>query len=278
MSTSRHNGLHVVSFESRLSEETAALIRKHGAEPISAPSMQEVPLDSHQAVFDFAEQLFEGRIDTLILMTGVGTRMLLEAMETRYDRADVESALGAIDVIARGPKPVRVLKEEDLPFTFKVREPNTWEEILTELDEHDYSVSGRTVAVQEYGRSNDAFYDALEERGATVVQVPIYRWTLPDDREPLKRALDLLAKGRIELVLFTSRQQIEHVLQVAAEEGLEEAVRRALNRTFVASVGPICTEGLTSNGISVNFEPDRPKLGILVNQAMTQVKAHLASF
>ena len=41
-------GLRVLSLESRRSGEMAELIRKHGGEPVVAPSMREVPLDVYK--------------------------------------------------------------------------------------------------------------------------------------------------------------------------------------------------------------------------------------
>lgn len=263
------NGVGVVSFESRMDEETARLIERHGGRPISAPSMQEVPLSDHEDVFVFADALFAGEVDVMIFNTGVGTRMLLETLETRFERSRIREALSALQVVARGPKPTRVLKKNAIPITLNAPEPNTWKEIIAALDEHDAEVpvSGRRVAVQEYGRPNEKLNDALRERGARLLRVPIYRWALPDDREPLKNGIQALIDGDAQVALFTSRTQVDHVMQMAAQEGHEEALRSGLARAMVASVGPVCSSGLEAHGITVDFEPDRPKLAILIRDA-----------
>src|SRR3989304_4505430 len=66
-------GLRVVSFESRRSEELAQLIRSHGGEPIRAPALQEVPLTQQAEALAFGENLMAGECDVLILLTGGGT-------------------------------------------------------------------------------------------------------------------------------------------------------------------------------------------------------------
>src|SRR5438477_7730870 len=128
--------LDVVSFESRRAKEMSALIENLGGVPLVAPSMREVPLEENPVAFKFAENLLAGQLDAIICMTGVGTRTLIEVLETRYPREKIVAALAAITVVARGPKPIKVLREYEIPVTITVREPNTWREILRELDEN----------------------------------------------------------------------------------------------------------------------------------------------
>ena len=69
-------GIGVTSFESRRREEMKKLISYHGGVPTVAPSMRELPDFESPEVPEFAESLFAGAVDMLILMTGVGTRIL----------------------------------------------------------------------------------------------------------------------------------------------------------------------------------------------------------
>ena len=73
------DGLRVVAFESRMAGETADLIARYGGVATVAPSMREVPLDRHPAVETFAQELSAGQVDVAILLTGVGTRVLIES-------------------------------------------------------------------------------------------------------------------------------------------------------------------------------------------------------
>lgn len=149
-------GLEVVAFESRRTKEMATLISNHGGIPQVAPSMREIPLEENPAAFTFAEKLFADQIDAVIFMTGVGTRMLVEVLETRCPREKIVRALSQITVVARGPKPIKVLRELQVPITITVPEPNTWRETLQALDGNSRGITlkGNRVAVQEYGVSN----------------------------------------------------------------------------------------------------------------------------
>jgi uroporphyrinogen-III synthase len=259
------SGLRVVSFESRRAVELAELLRRHGTEPLQAPSMREVALDDNPAAHDFARRLLDGRIDVVILLTGVGTRALVAAVETSCPRAQFAEALGRTVTIARGPKPVAALRELGLTPSIVIPEPNTWREILR-ATEDVADVSGRRVAVQEYGVSNSDLIDGLAARGAEVLAVPVYRWALPADTRPLRRAAHALADGEIDVALFTSATQAEHLLQMAREEGVEDRLKAACRLVLVASIGPVCSDALRALGLPPDLEPEHPKMGHLVRE------------
>ena len=271
-------GLPVAAFESRRAKEMAALITNLGGVPQVAPSVRELPLENNPAAFEFAEKLFSSRLDGIIFMTGVGTRTLIEVLETRYERAKILQALAATTVIARGPKPVKVLQEFKVPVTIAVPEPNTWREILQELDENPrgFTLAGSRVAVQEYGISNEAFLQALRDRDVDVLRVPVYRWTLPEDVGPLRDALDAIIGGKVRIALFTNATQVYHVLQVATESGGKDKLLEALRGCVICSVGPTCTEALVANGIPVDLEPEQSRMGTLVHEAAKHARDLLA--
>jgi len=159
-------GLRVVAFESRRAEEMAELIRRYGGEPISAPSVREVPLEGNRAALDYVTQLATGEIAIVILMTGVGLRTLVQAVASEWPRERLAAALRRATLIARGPKPVAALRELGLQPDITVPEPNTWREILATLDAQ-LPVAGKRVAVQEYGVTNAEFLHGLVRLGAS---------------------------------------------------------------------------------------------------------------
>jgi uroporphyrinogen-III synthase len=174
--------------------------------------------------------------------------------------------LRKIAIVARGPKPVAVLREWNVPIAVTAPEPNTWREVLRALDENAavVPVKDRRVAVQEYGVSNLDLLDGLRERGAQVTSVPVYEWGLPEDLGPLRAAVAAIVGGKLDVVLFTTATQVNHLLQIAAETNHDAAIRRALSRMVVASIGPTTSERLREYGISPDIEPTHPKMGYLV--------------
>jgi uroporphyrinogen decarboxylase len=266
-------GLRVAAFESRMAGPMAELIARHGGVPVVAPALREIALEENTEALACADRLLRGEFDLFVFLTGVGTRFLAQAIETRIARADWVKALGRIKVLVRGPKPLAALRELGARVDFQVPEPNTWRELLAVVDAN-FPLVGLRVALQEYGKPSDELVAALKVRGAVVTTVPVYRWALPADTGPLRQAIAELAGGSIAAVLFTSAQQVEHLVEVAAQERREAELRTALEqRVVVASVGPTTSEALRDHGLPVDIEPEHPKMGHLVAAAASGWRA-----
>ncbi len=267
--TPSFNGLRVLSLESRRAREIGLIITSYGGDPFVAPSMREVPIEANGQALAFIEDLVGGEYDVVILTTGVGTRVLLDIVQRIHGtRRKFSDALAETMVIARGPKPAAVLRELDIAPWFVAPEPNTWREILAGLDARsDVSLEGLNVAVQEYGVSNPDLLAGLEARGARVTPVPVYQWQLPEDVEPLRTAVRGLARGEYDIALVTTGTQIVHLMKIADEMSMREAVLDGLRRTVVASIGPTTSEELRQHGVAPDLEPSHPKMGFLVREA-----------
>ncbi|HZR57892.1 MAG TPA: uroporphyrinogen-III synthase [Terriglobales bacterium] len=267
--TSGFHGLRVLSLESRRAREIAVLISNNGGVPVVAPSTREVPSSPNPDGLKFASSLVENQFGIVIFMTGVGTRALAQAVESVCSREQFVEALSRTKVVARGPKPIAVLRELGVSIALSVPEPNTWREILQGLDNNrdKLPLKDQRVAVQEHGEPSPELYAGLKERGAEVFPIRVYEWALPEDTTPLRNAITALIKNEIDVSLFTSSIQLRHLLQIAGEMQLREEVIQALNGSMVASIGPVTSKTLREYGIKVSMEPTHPKMGLLVKEA-----------
>jgi uroporphyrinogen-III synthase len=257
------DGKRILALESRRASEMQQLIVKQGGEAFVAPSMREIPVADNREGFAFAERLFAGGFDTVVLLTGVGTRQLARLLATRYPENAFADALRKVTLIARGPKPAAALREMGLTPAVIAPEPNTWREVLSATEGR----TGHHIAVQEYGRSNPELIAGLRARGAEVTQVRVYQWDLPEDAEPLREAARRLAAGAFDVVLFTTAIQMAHLARIARELGIEEQMLERLRKCRVCSIGPTTTEALEEYGVHPEMEPSHPKMGFLVKEA-----------
>lgn len=267
MASPNFNGLRVLALESRRAREIASLIETYGGTATVAPAMREIPLESNPEALDFADALIAGSFDIVILLTGVGTRALLDVVQTKHPSDAFIAALRRTRVVARGPKPLSVLREWQVPVWVAAPEPNTWRELLASLDATNEPLTGKRVAVQEYGAANPDLLAGLAERGAVVTRVPVYRWALPEDLEPLRAAVRAIAARELDVAIFTTATQLVHLLKVAATMNQEAEVRSGLKHLVVASVGPTTSEELRQEGIQIDLEASHPKMGFLVREA-----------
>lgn len=237
------------------------LIRREGGDPFVAPSVQERALEDHREALGFVDRLHAGEFNLVVCMTGAGLAFLrdLAIADAKLDR--LAEGLRNTFIVSRGPKPVPILREFGARAGIVVPEPNTWREVVDAVA----SRPERRIAVQEYGRPNHEMNAALEALGAKVTPFAIYRWDLPPDLEPLREAARRLAGREVDVVLFTSSIQLDHLFQIAREMGIAGAVRTALaEHVAVASVGPIMTDALHAAGLAADIIPIHPKMAGLV--------------
>lgn len=265
-------GLRVLSLESRRAKEIEGFIQRLDGDAFVAPSVAERVIEQTGVAAEFMSQLESGSFDLLVCMTGTGLLFLRDLVAAEMPIERLAAALRKITIVSRGPKPVPILRSLNVPVHVVVPEPNTWREIVEAIAIRPE----RRVAVQEYGRPNLQMNAALESLGATVTPMTIYRWTLPDDVAPLREAVRRLAAREVDVVIFTSSIQLDHLLEIARERDLEEQVYSALrNDAVIASVGPVMTEWLESHGIPVDIIPKHPKMASLVKTAADESAALL---
>lgn len=272
------DGLRVLSLESRRAREVEKLIRTYKGEPTVVSAMREVPLESNTEALQFGRRLLAGEFDLMIFFTGIGVTKLMQTLDTALDREAVLAEFRKREVIARGVKPVAALRELQIPIAASTNEPSTWHEVLSLLDEtYGERLAGFRVAVQEYGATNPEFISELVGRCAEVTKVPVYQWALPLDLEPLRDCVRKLVDEEFDVLLFMTAVQVIHLFAVAEQMGMRPELERALKKMVVVSVGPTTTEELQLYGVQPDFEPSRPRMGFMVNEAAQYAKKLLAS-
>jgi uroporphyrinogen-III synthase len=269
------SGLRVAIFESRHAAEFANLVRKQGGEPLLGPSMVEAPLALGPELLAFVDRLRAGQLDALLVLTGVGNRKLVELLAPVMPREELREHLGALVVAARGPKAVGALRELGVRPQVVAPEPHTWQCLLAAL-EAALPLSGKRVGLQQYGVPHERLTQALAAQGAEVVQIPVYRWQLPEDLGPLEHVAQEICARRVDVVLFTSGPQAGALFEVAARGGLGDELRAALAGLALGSVGPSCSEALRNLELEPDFEPEHGKMGHLVLEAARRAREVLA--
>ncbi|MBB5055689.1 uroporphyrinogen-III synthase [Granulicella aggregans] len=268
MAHASFDGLRVLSLESRRSKEVAKLIKTYGGEAFVVPAVREVPLDTPQPVLDFAASLIAGEFDMVVFFTGVGVKAMMQIIETKYSSVEFLTALRKTRVVARGPKPQAALRELNVPSSAIAPEPSTWRELLDTIkNEFADVLPEMRVAVQEYGATNPEFLAALSEMTTQVTRVPVYQWALPENLQPLRESVLAVANAGVDVVVFMSAVQVIHLFQIAEQMGCVDDLRAGMETIVVISIGPTTTEVLLHYGVQPDFEPSRPKMGFVINEA-----------
>ncbi len=259
------NNLNVASFESRRSKEIGRLIEYNGGIPHIAESVVEVPSKSSKEIEELCLKLKNKEIDILIFLTGFGTKLLLENLERRLGTKPVKKLLSNTILVGRGIKSRSVLRNSGLTPLYSKPIPNTWQEIVKTLSDKQL-LKDKNIAVQEYSKKNNRFIRSLKKGGANVLSIPVYKSELPKDTGPLVHLVSSIIKGRIDICLFTSSQQVANIFRFAKKLKKGEELKKSFKRVVIGSVGPNTSLALSDHGIKADYEPENPRMGNLVRE------------
>jgi uroporphyrinogen-III synthase len=255
-------GARVALLETRMESELASLVRRHGGEPVCVPALREVERECADDVARAYGSLV-GDAAIIVLTTGVGLERVLRVAGTIGIGQELRNELRRAVVVCRGPKPIAVLKREGLPVHVRAEAPHTTKELLTALE--GVEVSSRDVVFVHDGGGNPDTVAALVRRGARVIDVQPYAWALPVDLGPLRALVEMIVRGELDAVAFTTQVQARHLFAVADTMGARDPMTRALTeRVVVAAVGPTCARALSQLGVPPHVVPEQAKMGAMV--------------
>jgi uroporphyrinogen-III synthase len=240
--------------EGRQLEELAQMLEKEGARTVRCPMVSILDAPDPAPVVAWLRRLIAGRFAYVVLLTGEGLRRLTSAADREGLRDDFIAALGRAFTVTRGPKPVRALKDLGLNPS-KVADRPTTEGVIAAL--RPERLQGKTVGVQLYSESNPLLTEFLEEAGALMDAIQPYIYAPRADADRIAGLIRDMAAGMIAAIIFTSSPQVDRLYEVAAEQGLSDALREGLANTCVAAVGPVVAANLQGRGAAVDVCPEQ---------------------
>jgi uroporphyrinogen-III synthase len=245
------NGLTILVPESRELDLFAGMLEAQGAKAWRCPLVGIADLDDDSEARAWIARMIAAPFDLTVLLTGEGLRRLVSLCGSRQDA--FIAALGKSRTVTRGPKPARALREIGLIPGLAAAVP-TSQGVLESLAKEP--LEGRRIGVQLYpGDGGLPLVEALCGRGAEVFSVTPYRYVTQTESQQVAAAIKDLAAGKIGMIAFTSSPQIERLFAVAKEFGLTSELTRGLERTPIASIGPVMEQALAAHGLSSAIHP-----------------------
>ena len=268
-------GFTVAVTASRRRDELGALLEQWGARVVYAPALRLVPIADNAELRRATEDCLSAPLDVVIATTGFGFRGWLEAAEGWGIGDALLGRLQAATVIARGPKARGAVRTSGLTDSAAFSAEST-EDIVGLL--RGRSMVGQRVAVQLYGEPAPELIGELRSAGAEVIEIPVYRWALPEDISSISRLIDAIVARSVDAVAFTSAPAVTHVLQVAQDSGQLEQMLAALRRdVLVVCVGPVAAAPFDRLGVPT-ARPARARLGALAREIVTRLPARCGPF
>lgn len=263
-------GFTVAVTAARRAEELSALLRRKGAQVIAAPALRIVPLSDDQRLATVSRDLIHRPADVVVATTGIGFRGWVEACETWGMAEPLLKAMHSSRLMARGPKAKGAIRAAGLTEEWSPPSESSAEVL-------DYllrtGVHGLRVAIQLHGEPLPDFSAALRLAGAEVVEVPVYRWTEPEDVGALDRLIEAVAGRGVDAVTFTSAPAAAGLLDRAATTGTCTDLVQALRTDVLAMcVGPVTARPLMAKDIPTIW-PERARIGAQVRKLTQELPA-----
>ncbi len=247
-------GRRIVVPETREAALFATMLRERGADAVLCPLVAIKDIPDPTAAQAWLRRFVARPCDDLILLTGEGLRRLVALADRNELRQSFVAALARPRKIARGPKPVRALREIGLDADLQASVP-TSDGVIEALRSVD--LSRRRVGVQLYPDSDHrALLGFLAEAGAEVDAVLPYVYASQADDQRELEIIEAMAAGKFDAIAFTSAPQVRRFHKVAADAGKAEMVREALARVLVAAIGPVVASELAAIGVKPAVMPD----------------------
>jgi uroporphyrinogen-III synthase len=240
--------------EARQLDVLASLLERRGASVLRCPLVDILDSPDDASVVRWIERLGATPTDLVVFYTGEGVRRLMGfAQRARIDASFV-AALGRTPKLTRGPKPKRALSELGLAAEHAATEPTTAGLVAAA---RAIQTPLKRVAIQLYSEGQDRqLVEHFELRGVTVDCVAPYVYASASDDDRVATLIAELAAGRVDAIAFTSKAQIQRLVDLARKRKLEDVLRTGLDRTRVAAIGPVVAAELADAGFRVDTMPD----------------------
>jgi uroporphyrinogen-III synthase len=247
------NGYRILILETREEAQFSRLLREQGADVLQCPMFIIRDAPDAAPIESWIRRFIEKPCDDLVLTTGEGLRRLVQFARHMDVEPTFIDALGKTRNYARGPKPGRALREIGLEPHATTQKP-TSEGIAEMLSLVD--LRGHRVGLQLYpDRDHSALIEAIAAQGAEVDSVAPYVYDAQSADANILTAMEEMAQGRIDAIALTSSGQVRRLIEVAQAHGCEDRLREGLERTRIASVGPVVSSELRSQGLRTDIFP-----------------------
>jgi uroporphyrinogen-III synthase len=240
----------------------ADLLENLGADVIHGPTLRTIDLSGDEALRQATVTLIDRPPDFVIGSTGMGLTMWLEAADGWDLGEPLRAALRQGRIVARGAKATSALRRQGLTVAWQAPS-ETMEEVVDFLTGE--GIGEARVALQLFDPGGHPSPAALADRCRELVEVPVYRWLMPEDPGPAERLIEAMCSGTVDAVTFTSQPAVHHLFRIAEGLGRADALRAACNDALVpVCVGPVCADAALAEGIDRPQWPDPPRLAAMI--------------
>lgn len=246
----------------RRGADQALMFRRRGFEVVHGPVMGTMHHPDDAVLREDTEAFIAQPPNYLVANTGLGMRSWFGLVDQWGLTERLQKAMQGVRIAVRGPKAAAAVRSAGYEIWWKApdeRLASIAERLLKE------NLQSASVYLQLHGDDHLDLTGTLQEAGAKVIELPVYRWTFPEESAGAKAIVEGCCEGKIDAVTFTAGPQARNLSQLARSLGLSDALQSACReRVLVGCVGPVCANTAAEVGFDKTIVPEDWRLGALV--------------
>lgn len=230
-------------------ERSLERAREKGFDTVAASPLAIVPNDT-PGVAHLFDELKRGAISYAVLTSSTAVSAILE-LASRHD-VNIMPLIDRCTTVAIGPATANAMRDVGMRVDMMPAE-YTSEGLVSMLT--SFGVEGKSVCLLRSDHGERILVTGLQDAGAFVLEVPVYRLEPHPDDEELRNVVRLALAGDIDAFAFSSAMTAATFIGSAKRMGVGDEIIKMLNQRMVAAMGPPTQRKLEAMGVSVSVVP-----------------------
>ena len=225
-------------------KDTLRLVEEMGWNPLIVHTVELRPRERSEIFTELSRVLTGDPVDWLVLMSPNGANLLFDILRSHGNL--LPSVLGDLKLLAVGPKTKDALARQGM---HEVHLPDKFSSmgIADFLSTKD--LGGKRILLARSSSADNSLGRELAKNGATVATVNLYDSVIPSDATSVQRFTDLIRRGEIQAILFTSSLSASNLFLMSKNYiSVDELVPR-LRKIRIGAIGPVTGRRLAELGV-----------------------------
>ena len=231
-------------------EDTIRLVKEMGWSPLIVHTVELRPREESEIFTELSRVLTGGPVDWLVLMSPNGANLLFDILRSHGNL--LPSVLGDLQLLAVGPKTKDALARQGIRG---VHLPDKFSSIGIGDFLRAQGLTGKRVLLARSSSADNSLGRELAKNGAIVETVNLYDSVIPSDATSFRRFVDLVQRGDIQAILFTSSLSASNLFLMSKNYvSVDELVPR-LRKIRIGAIGPVTARRLAELGLPPTMMP-----------------------
>ncbi len=222
-----------------------------GWDPLIVHTVELRPREESEIFNELSRVLTGGPVDWLVLMSPNGANLLFDILRSHGNL--LPSALGDLQLLAVGPRTKEALAKQGIRG---VHLPDKFSSMGIADFLSTEGLGGKRILLARSSSADNSLGRELAKNGAIVDTVNLYDSVIPSDATSFQRFIDLIRRGNIQAILFTSSLSASNLFLMSKTYLILDELVPQLRKIRIGAIGPVTARKLAELGVPPTIVPD----------------------